>query len=147
MRKPSVLLQLLLGLVVMSLFTGCSAFQRDWRKAARQPHSGIAGRWEGSWRSDSPGHDGRLRCLLTPIAPDQYEARFHAKYKKILGFGYTAAFTGRTTNGVFAFSGQADLGKLAGGIYHYEGRISLEDFFSTYKSKYDRGTFQLQRPR
>ena len=43
-------------------------------------------------------------------------------------------------------NGEADLGKLAGGTYYYEGRITPTHFPSTYRSKYDHGSFELRRP-
>lgn len=134
------------GIALSLIFTGCSSFHRDWRKAGKTDAPGIAGRWEGTWTSDASGHKDKLRCLLTPISEETYEARFHAKYRKVLSFGYTATFTGRQTNDVFNFSGDADLGRLAGGVYTYEGQISPVKFISTYKSKYDYGTFEMKRP-
>jgi hypothetical protein len=136
---------LMLGLMLV-LFTGCSSFHRDWRAAATIPPQGIEGRWEGMWVSDSNKHNGKLRCLLIQQGQNKYEARFHAKYKKILSFGYTASFIGTMTNDVFHFSGTADLGALAGGIYRYNGTVSPTNFFSTYDSKYDDGTFSMRRP-
>ncbi|MBA4147552.1 MAG: hypothetical protein H0X66_05510 [Verrucomicrobia bacterium] len=132
--------------LLLPFVTGCSSFHRDWRKAAKTEPVEIEGRWEGTWTSDASGHTDKVRCLLTPISENTYEARFHAKYRKILSFGYTATFTGQHTNDVFYFSGDADLGRLAGGIYTYEGRVSPRNFFSTYNSKYDHGTFEMGRP-
>ncbi len=128
--------------------TGCSSFNRDWGaagKVPRPPHS-IEGRWEGTWKSDANGHADKLRCLLTRVDEGKYEARFHAKYRKVLSFSYTATFKGSHTNDVFSFSGEADLGKLAGGIYHYKGEVNPTNFFSTYRCKYDHGIFHLARP-
>ena len=70
---------------------GCSSFNRDWKKAAENATrpTGLAGRWEGSWNSEVNGHNGRLRALITESSPGMYSARFHAKYQKILSFGYT----------------------------------------------------------
>ncbi len=133
--------------VAIFVCTGCSSFNRDWRKMPPEVSSYIEGRWEGTWQSDSPGHAGRLRCLLTKVEEGKYEAKFHAKYKKVLGFGYTAILDGNTEAELFKFSGEADLGKLAGGIYRYDGKISPTNFFSTYKSKYDNGTLTLRRGR
>jgi hypothetical protein len=132
----------------LALMTGCSSFSRDWKGLGRAPASAdpIEGPWEGTWKSHSSAHSDRLRCLLTRVSENQYEARFHAKYKRVLSFGYTASFVGVKTNDVFSFSGEADLGKLAGGVYRYEGKISPTNFFSTYDSKYDRGTFRLTQP-
>ena len=141
-------MKLALGAIALSLLvtTGCSSFHREWRAAGKTDPVGIAGRWEGTWTSEASGHKDKLRCLLTPVSEGSYEARFHAKYRKVLSFGYTATFTGRQTNDVFHFSGNADLGRLAGGVYTYEGRVNPTQFFSTYKSKYDHGTFEMVRP-
>ena len=40
----------------------------------------------------------------------------------------------------------ADLGKMAGAVYHYEGNPNSSDFESTYHSDYDHGTFNMTRP-
>jgi hypothetical protein len=42
--------------------------------------------------------------------------------------------------------GQENLGKLAGGNYHYTAQADPENFRSTYSNKYDYGTFELKRP-
>ena len=138
-----------LALLTLLLVTGCSSFQREWRTAAKHPvaANSIEGRWEGTWKSNSNSHSDKLRCLVTRISEQEYEARFHAKYKKVLSFGYTATLRGEHEGDLFKFAGEADLGKLAGGIYRYKGTISPTNFFSTYDSKYDRGVFNLQRPR
>lgn len=39
--------------------------------------------------------------------------------------------------------GDYDLGKLAGGNYHYSGHATIDEFRCTYECKYDRGTFEL----
>lgn len=136
-------------LVVGLLLNGCSTFNRDWKSAAAttEPVDGIQGRWQGAWLSDVSGHTGRLRCLLTRDAAGRYQARFHAKYKKILSFGYTVPLTVEATNHAFRFHGEADLGWYAGGLYHYEGQVSPTVFLSNYRCLADHGTFQMTRPR
>ncbi|MDB6026874.1 MAG: hypothetical protein JWM68_3097 [Verrucomicrobiales bacterium] len=135
-------------IVCLAFLTGCSSFNRDWRAAGKLPCAGdpVAGRWEGIWKSDANQHSDKLRCLLTQVSDGKYEARFRAKYKKVLSFSYTATFQGTKKDSEFSFSGDADLGKLAGGIYYYRGEISPTNFVSTYRSKYDHGTFHLARP-
>ena len=90
-------------------------------------------------------HTGRLRCLVTKLEDGKYQARYHAKYRKILGFGYTAVLDTTQADGSFKFTGEADLG-WAGGVYHYEGKANATNFYSTYQSKYDHGIFQMSRP-
>lgn len=134
--------------LLLAATTGCSSFERSWRAAASIPSSAhsLAGRWEGSWRSDVNGHQGRLRCLITPQTGDVFEARFHATYLKVLRFGYTVPLTARFTNDAWHFHGEADLGKMAGGVFHYAGTATSQRFHSTYRSRSDHGTFEMQRP-
>lgn len=130
------------------LTCGCSTFNRDWKKVAEQPPQpdSIEGRWEGKWLSDVNGHTGRLRCLLSPEGDSRYQARFRATYWKVFRFSYTVPLQFEQRDGLWHFTGEEDLGKLAGGIYSYEGRATPTDFFSTYRSKYDHGIFQMERP-
>ena len=44
------------------------------------------------------------------------------------------------------FDGEANLGTMAGGSYYYEGRATTTNLVSTYRSKYDHGRFEMQRP-
>ena len=129
------------------ILSGCS-FSRDWRSSLKQPipPSDISGPWEGTWVSDVSGHDGRLRCLITKKSDAEYDARFQAKYKKILTFSYSVPLQARRTGNSWRFDGEADLGKLAGGLYTYSGAATPTNFFSTYDSKHDHGKFELTRP-
>ena len=131
---------------VVLIGASCSSFNREWRKVGRNAvaPSGLEGRWEGEWISEVNGHHGRLRCIVNRDE-DVYRARFHAKYRKILSFGYTVPLNAEPTENGYKFRGEADLGSLAGGIYHYEGHADGTNFFSTYSSKYDHGTFEMQR--
>ena len=136
------------ALVLLLLLCGCSSFNRDWRQTAAQPtgRDSIEGRWEGSWISEVNGHHGKLRCLLTHQTEDRYQARFRATYARVLRFSYTVPLAFQSHEGGWEFNGEADLGKLGGGVYYYEGRVSTTNLHSTYRSKYDHGTFQLRRP-
>ena len=132
--------------LLLAVLTGCSSFNRDWKKVASVSPTDIQGRWEGTWVSQANGHSGKLRCLLEKLSDNSYCARFDSTYKKVLHFKSTVDINGSVTNDVFLFSGEAKLPWWAGGIYDYEGKVSATDFFSTYKCKYDHGTFQMTRP-
>lgn len=140
--------RLFLVLLPALLLCGCSTFNRDWKKAAEKPAAAnsIEGRWDGTWLSDKNGHTGRLRCLLSRETDARYQARFRASYWKVFRFGYTVALEFEQHDGAWSLTGDEDLGKLAGGVYHYEGHATPTNFFSTYRSKYDHGTFQMRRP-
>jgi len=131
---------------IVLIGSGCSSFNREWKKVSQNhnPGSRLEGRWEGKWISDVNHHHGRLRCIASKDG-DVYRARFHAKYLKILSFGYTIPLKAEAANNGYKFRGDADLGSFAGGVYHYEGHADATNFFSTYASKYDHGTFQMQR--
>jgi L,D-peptidoglycan transpeptidase YkuD (ErfK/YbiS/YcfS/YnhG family) len=135
------------GVVLLAawLAGGCTSFDHDWEKAGHQPAppGGLQGRWDGTWLSDANGHDGRLRCIVTQKDDGSYRARFHAIYRKVIGFGYTVPLKVEETNATFHFTGEANLGWWAGGVYTYEGQAGQTNFFSTYSCKYDHGTFQM----
>ena len=137
-----------LALVALFVLSGCSTFNRDWKASSSKPMpaGSVEGRWEGKWHSDHNGHTGGLRALVTKLDSGQYEARFHATYAVVLSFSSTVNLDVRPAGGLQQFSGSADLGKAAGGLYHYEGKASGTNFFSTYKCPSDHGTFQMARP-
>lgn len=138
----------LFALGLAALFGGCSTFTYDWRQAAKQPTptNDITGRWDGSWMSTANGHRGALRCLVTKRADGGFDARYRATYQRVFTFSYTVPLRPQSDADTAGFRGEADLGWLAGGLYKYEGRARPTNFFSTYDSKYDQGTFQMTRP-
>lgn len=103
------------------------------------------GRWEGRWSSDANGHNGQLRCLISSTNETECRARFRATYGQLLHFTYTVPLSLQAHYEGWEFDGQANLGALAGGLYYYEGRASTTNFYSTYRSKYDHGIFQMHR--
>jgi hypothetical protein len=139
---------LLVAVLAAILFTGCSSFNREWNTALNQPRSStdIAGPWEGRWLSDKNGHTGRLRGILRQTSADEYDAFFHATFWKIFRASYRVPLKYEEVNGLFTLSGTSDLGRLSGGVYTYEGEATSSRFFSTYKNKYDHGTFEMKRP-
>jgi hypothetical protein len=134
--------------VLCVLSSGCSSFNRHWHKAAQTPPpvGSIEGRWEGRWLSDMNGHTGHLRCLLTRKEGSVYAARFRATYWKVFRYSYEVDLLFEERDGVWNVRGKEDLGWLAGGVYHYAGCVTATNFSSTYRSKYDHGTFEMHRP-
>jgi hypothetical protein len=127
---------------------GCSSFNRDWKRAAittGNEHT-VAGRWEGGW-SSSGGHHGQLRCLMGQESNSVCQARFRATYGGIFHFTYTVPLEMQVHDIGWEFNGEANLGKLAGGVYYYEGRATTTNLISTYRSKYEHGEFELTRPK
>jgi hypothetical protein len=142
------------SVLIMLCVCGCSTFNYEWRKAAKKPipTNEISGPWEGRWISRASGHNDELRALISPVDTNHYDVKFHAAYKSetfkfiTVHFGYTVRMETRIATNGLAFHGSEDLGALAGGVYTYDGRADATNFFSTYKSKHDRGTFDMHRP-
>ncbi len=137
----------ILGFAIAVLGTGCSSFDREWDNATAA--TGIEGRWVGRWHSDFNQHNDVLRCLVTRKEGDVYRTQFHAKYKwgiLPISFGYELDMTVTETKGQYTFQGEADLGKLAGGLYKYDGTGTTNRLQFNYRSPKDHGTFSLQRP-
>ena len=132
------------------VFSGCSTFNYEWRQAAKKPTctNDITGRWDGQWISQANGHHDKLRALITAVDTNHYDVKFHAAYKKwiTVHFGYTVHMETKPSTSGIDFHGSENLGALAGGVYTYDGQADPTNFFSTYKSKYDRGTFEMKRP-
>jgi len=130
--------------LLAALFNDRAAFQRRWDHPP--PDRGLEGRWQGEWISEANGHRGALKCLLTKTAPEKYEAAFHAVYAGFLRVAYVVELHGRQSGAALQLEGEADLGRLAGGIYHYKGEAAESAFNCTYRCAYDHGTFHLSRP-
>ena len=145
--KTTCLLAPVLGLLGL-LCGGCASFQKEWdgARASQNPPSDLQGLWQGTWRSEASGHHDSLQCIITRKDDRTVDARFHAKYHTVFTFNYTVPLTVQTTNGVSRFQGAANLGWLAGGMYHYDGTASATNFSSTYTSKHDHGVFEMTRP-
>ena len=134
-----------LALFFVILCSGCSTFNREWRQTPATATDPIEGRWQGHWLSSSNGHNGKLRCLISKLDNSSYQCRYRANYKWLLRFEYAVPVTVRQEGGIYHFDGQADLGKLAGGIYTYQGTIDGDAFRATYDSRYDKGVFEMSR--
>lgn len=144
-----ILGRVLTALLLLSLLSGCTSFERDWRHARLQPPAQpgtLAGPWQGTWLSEVNGHTGELRCLVTEKQPAEYEFRFKATYWKIFRYSYLVTLPVAYDAAGYSFKGQENLGWLAGGVYHYDGRIAGTNLNATYSCKFDHGTFKLSRP-
>ena len=131
---------LLLSIAVLT--TGCSSFERAWQNTPAES-SGIAGRWQGRWKSASSGDSGKLRAIITRQSVSHYKARFHATYHSVLSavYGVTLDVTQRGPRS--EFRGAANLGVW--GRYETTGHATQTQFHATYRSKFDYGTFEMQR--
>lgn len=139
--------QLVCLTALLGIASGCS-FNRAWESAAitPTPSDDVTGRWEGTWVSEVNQHHGRLRCILARDEAGVHQARFHATFFGVLSAGYTVPLQIAREGGDFRLQGEQNLGRLAGGVFSYDGMASPTNFFCTYRSKSDHGTFQMTRP-
>ncbi|MGH9360534.1 MAG: hypothetical protein ACRD2T_01350 [Thermoanaerobaculia bacterium] len=137
-----------ISLVWLAGLAGCSTFDRDFRSAlgAHPDPEPLLGAWEGGWRSEVTGHTGGLRALITRAEKGGFRTRYRATYGCCFSFEYTVEMTVEPRGEALGFRGSADLGWLAGGVYSYEGQVKGAEFTSAYRSKSDRGVFEMRRP-
>ena len=131
-----------LSLFLALFATGCSSFDRAWRNPPAQS-GGLAGRWEGRWQSARSGHDGKLRAIITSQTPGRSDARFRATYRSVLSAEYGVTLHVKRRGPRSEFRGAAHLGVW--GRYETTGYATRSQFHAAYQSKFDHGTFEMQR--
>lgn len=144
---PGSLLYGLLALFSVTS-TGCvCTFERDWQAAQQYgiPCDNLAGLWEGTWQSNYNGHHGKLRAIITRCGDGTYHARYHATFAVLIPYAYETTHTAIEQDGVTHFSGQEDLGCLAGGMYHTCGEADGCTFTARYQADTDHGIFRMCR--
>jgi hypothetical protein len=135
-------------LAVVASIAGCtpfSNFRQQCACAARRPAVDPAGCWAGSWQACTSSHKGCLDAIITNCDNTQFNVRFHATFFKVFSYEYEITLTAYEQDGVWHFHGQKDLGKLAGGMYYYDGTVTATDFRATYRTCKDNGVFVMCR--
>jgi hypothetical protein len=139
----------LLALLSISLqLAGCASpeFASGWRQAKASPPTGIEGAWEGTWRSEGTGHQGKLRCLVSPSAhdPQAYHFKYWASWATVFSGNFDVTYHVTPENGAYAVSGESDLGPF--GIFSHQGQVSKDRFHATFRSDKEAGVFEMTRP-
>jgi hypothetical protein len=136
-------------LAVTQLLIGCSTvYNQKWRRAPKQTesHTGVVGRWEGSWLSSVNQHTGKLKCIVSETASEEYDFHYWARWS-LFSWTYHLKLPIEETDAITTFSGTKNLGKLAGGAFEFDGRVEGNQFEASYDSKFDRGQFSMIRIR
>ena len=146
LKTLTLLIPCLLGMSCAGI-----GFEKAWTEAVAEQKSGknsgaVTGPWAGTWKTDNNGHEGKLRCLVTPSdSQGAYDFRYHATWFKILRGGYDARFDVSKAGNGYAVEGKKNLGFF--GEFEHSGRISGNRFDGTYSNeKGDVGSFQMTRP-
>jgi hypothetical protein len=145
MSRPAVRLWLMLGFVCLG--TGCSTFRQDWESSRcySPPQQSIEGCWEGTWESAVNGHHGTLRAIVSRYDDNNYHARFHATFLRVLPYEFDTPLSVTQSDNVITLNGQTDLGWLAGGVFTYEGQADEHELNCNYCAAKDHGSFHLRR--
>lgn len=144
------------ALIITTLASCSLGYERQWRKVAQShadsPPTDLTGAWEGTWESQSSGHKGTLKAIVTP-APgktsdtkaSQYVFLYKATWKTILTGVIEATHEAQWKGGQCTLSGSKDLG-IFGGIFSFTGKATPKDFHADYNAKLDHGVFTMKRP-
>lgn len=148
--KPFMKLCGTLAISWWSVFlTSCASprYERDWQLTRRTNTQPPLGCWEGTWRSESNGHQGKLRCLVT-TADQGYQFHYQAHWGRFLTGEFTivcpAELSGR---GVWKVRGAKDLGASLGGTFSHQATISRTSIEARYSAAMDHGVMLLHRVR
>jgi len=126
---------------------GCSSFNQKWDELAihEKKEPVISSRWEGIWRSDVNGHEGKLRCIVLPAENAMSLFRFSATWGPGIVSDYDIQMkVQQGADGSETFEGELDLGMFMGN-YKCKGTITGDAFAATYDSSQDQGIFEMQR--
>ncbi|MGK0189271.1 MAG: hypothetical protein ACI9R3_005088 [Verrucomicrobiales bacterium] len=145
MPAARIILFLITAVVACLVSTSCSTFHRDWRSTPAG--TGIKGKWDGTWQSNTNSHAGKLRCIVAPSerSPGQYEFRYWGTFAGVFRFHYTVDYVARKTADTWNMDGESDLG-IMGGKFLHSATVRGDTFDATYSSKWDKGTFHMVRP-
>jgi hypothetical protein len=129
---------------MLIVLAGCSTFSHQWQ----QPPSttDLTGPWEGTWRSDVNGHNGKLLGVIQRDDHGRYVAHFRSWYGMIFRFSSSVVLEHERTGDKHVLRGAADLANWAGGRYEYAGTATPTHFTCTYRSRHDQGIFEMKRP-
>jgi hypothetical protein len=141
----------LLALVLVLVRVGGLGCAGRWHNAALVPESApvpadlMAGEWLGTWASSRSDMKGELRCRIEKQDEGVYLAQFDAVVARLLTNRSTTTLRVQRQGQTWEFTGQEDLGFLKGGVYTYQGYSDGREFVCSYDSKYDTGTFRMNR--
>jgi len=105
----------------------------------------LAGRWRGTWHSDSTGHKGPMQANFRCAGTGRWEVVFRGRFCALIPFQYSAVLQEQTSaDGSVTLSGSRNLGPLLG-TFHFRGTVSGGRLNARWWSKKESGSFVLSR--
>ena len=101
-----------------------------------------SGRWAGSWRSQTTGHNGPMRVRVRQVDSQTYRALFVGRFAKVVPFAYPAKLK-RVPGSYSLYRSQQRLPLL--GEYQMTARVTPGRFDAQYRSRNDYGQFNMRR--
>ena len=136
---------LVIFVVVGSGYAGRANSEEQPVAAMQAAPSDLSGSWDGTWGSRVSRHNGRLRAQFTRVDAYHYQAQFRATFFKVMCYKYTVVLNATPEGDHWILRGQKDLGRLAGGVYHYTAYANACRFSANYNSCKDHGVFAMTR--
>jgi hypothetical protein len=109
------------------------------------PGCDIVGRYEGCWRSDKNGHNGRMTAEVCRIDNCSYRIVFRGTFWKVFPFRYAQSFAVSGTDAAGRnLQATRFLGPLLG-TFDCHAVVNGNQMTATFQSKGDWGVFLLER--
>lgn len=106
-----------------------------------------AGTWKGEWRSNSTGHRGPMRVVITPSSKGTYQARFTGRFAAVIPFAYRAELVPvQRLDGTTALTSSKKLGPVLGS-YQMQTQVQGNALTGQFQAAGDSGSIQMQRVR
>ena len=105
------------------------------------------GTWKGEWRSNSTGHRGPMRVVITPSSKGTYQARFTGRFAAVIPFAYRAELVPtKRTDGTTVLTSSKKLGPILGS-YQMQTQVQGNALSGQFQAAGDSGSIQMQRVR
>ena len=113
--------------------------------AAVSAEACLAGRWRGTWHSDSTDHKGPMQASFECAGPGRWRVVFRGRFCALIPFQYSAVLSEqRNADGTVTLSGSRNLGPLFG-TFHFRGTVSYGQLNARWWSKKESGSFVLAK--
>lgn len=127
----------------LSVFSPCLQAQEPTAFHEQNP----TGTWKGQWRSESTGHSGPMRVVITPSNRGTYQARFTGRFAAIIPFAYRAELVPvQSSDGTTRLTSSKKLGPILGD-YQMQTQVVGGTLSGGFQAAGDRGSILMQRVR
>ncbi|MCE2801770.1 MAG: hypothetical protein LW724_19755 [Planctomycetaceae bacterium] len=103
------------------------------------------GEWKGRWQSQSTGHSGPMRVVISPTSRGTYQARFTGRFAAVIPFAYRAELIPQTSfDGKTVLTSSKKLGPILGS-YQMQTEVSGNVLSGDFQAAGDRGSIMMRR--